>query len=101
VVTREFRGITTGVPIAPSASKSTEVKRLGEFGFHGCRVVTRQCRRVTAGISRVAEGWPFNPRAIITSGRGREAGRIAFDSVDYGDDRGSDDGVVTRGFAVE
>jgi hypothetical protein len=57
-------------------------------------------------LARNHAGQPFggglgdNPRAIITSGRG-SAGRIAFDSVDYGDDRGSDDGVVMRGFAVE
>jgi hypothetical protein len=40
-------------------------------------------------------------RAIITSRGGGIAGRIAFDSVDYGDDRGTDDGAVTCGFAVE
>ena len=42
-----------------------------------------------------------NPRVTIASACERGAGRIAFDSVDCGDDRGSDDGVVTRGLAVE
>jgi hypothetical protein len=28
------------------------------------------------------------------------AGTTAFDSVDYDDDRGSEDGVVARGFAA-
>ena len=40
-------------------------------------------------------------RTIITSGCEGSAGTIAFDSVNYGDDRGSDDGVVTRGFAIQ
>ncbi len=39
--------------------------------------------------------------AIVTSGCEGSAGRIAFDSVNYGDDGGSDDGVVTRGFAIQ
>ena len=101
MVTSEFRGITMGVPIAPSASKSTEVKRLAWGGFHRCCVVTRQCRRVATPISHLAEGWATTLAPESRRGRGGSAGRIAFDSVDYGDDRGSDDGAVTRGFAVE
>ncbi len=46
-------------------------------------------------------GMGDDPRAILTSGCERSPGRIPFDSVNYGDDRGSDDGVVMRGFAVE
>ena len=46
-------------------------------------------------------GLSDSPRAIIPSAYERRAGRITFDSVDCGDDRGSDDGVVTRGLAAE
>ena len=92
-----------GVPIAPSAWKSTEVKRLAWRGL------SPELRGYAPVSARNHADQPFggglgdNPRAIITSGRrlGWSAGRIVFDSLDYGDDRGSDDGVVTRGLAFE
>ena len=84
----------------PISVESTEVKRFGESGFQAFGVVTRRCLRVTTQISRLAEGWATTFAASSPRDVGGISSRIAFDSADCGDDRGSDDGVVTRGFAV-